>query len=340
VLVLVHRDAARAKLVANGPGGATLDKRTRLAVEWLLASNEPAIRVMARRDLLDEPAGNDAEHILDGPKVRALFAGQQPDGGFGVHPYKKWTGAHWRLVSLTELEIPAGEPRAHRMAETVLDWLTSDRHRSAIPTINGRVRRCASQEGNAIAACSRLGLADDPRVALLAQSLVAWQWPDGGWNCDRRPEANHSSMHETLIPTWGLHQYAEATGDTAAGAAARRAADFLLEHRLFRSHRTGSIVDPRWLDLRYPPYWHYNVLHGLLVLSQMGRAPDPRASEALDIIEERRLADGRWRPNGYWWRPRDKSGSGIDVADWGRGGPNEMITLNALRVLRAADRLD
>jgi hypothetical protein len=29
----------------------------------------------------------------------------------------------------------------------------------------------------------------------------------------------------------------------------------------------------------------------------------------------------------------------VEVVDWGRGGPNEMITLNALRVLAAAGRL-
>lgn len=28
-----------------------------------------------------------------------------------------------------------------------------------------------------------------------------------------------------------------------------------------------------------------------------------------------------------------------ELADWGRGGPNEMITLNALRALKAAGRL-
>ncbi len=27
-----------------------------------------------------------------------------------------------------------------------------------------------------------------------------------------------------------------------------------------------------------------------------------------------------------------------EVVDWGRSGPNEMVTLNALRVLRAAGR--
>ena len=39
---------------------------------------------------------------LEGPKVTALLAGQRPDGGFGVRPCSKWTGAHWRLVSLVE----------------------------------------------------------------------------------------------------------------------------------------------------------------------------------------------------------------------------------------------
>ncbi len=31
--------------------------------------------------------------------------------------------------------------------------------------------------------------------------------------------------------------------------------------------------------------------------------------------------------------------SNVDIVDWGRGGPNEMITLNALRVLKAAKRI-
>ena len=81
--------------------------------------------------------------------------------------------------------VPAGEPRAVAAAQTVLDWLTGDGHRRGIKTIDGLVRRCASQEGNALAVCCRLGMAGDPRVELLARSLVEWQWPDGGWNCTR-----------------------------------------------------------------------------------------------------------------------------------------------------------
>ena len=101
------------------------------ALAWLLASDEPAVRYLARRDLLDDAdsaaAAADAAKVLEGPKVRALLAGQRPNGGFGVHPYRKWIGAHWRLVSLVELAAPAGEPRLLAAASTVLDWLAGPR---------------------------------------------------------------------------------------------------------------------------------------------------------------------------------------------------------------------
>jgi hypothetical protein len=71
------------------------------AVDWLLSSAEPAVRLLARRDLLGADVAETSE-VLDGAMVRALLSGQCHDGGFGGHPYRKWTGAHWRLVSLVE----------------------------------------------------------------------------------------------------------------------------------------------------------------------------------------------------------------------------------------------
>src|SRR5207237_7890662 len=82
------------------------------ATEWLLQSDEPAIAFLTRRDVLGQPVEPDPEAILAGPIVRALLHGQQPDGGFGSHPYPKWTGAHWRLVSLVELGFPPVRPRS------------------------------------------------------------------------------------------------------------------------------------------------------------------------------------------------------------------------------------
>lgn len=305
------------------------------AVAWLLESSEPGIRLQAKRDLLGRKRPREASQVLEGPIVRTLLAGQQPDGGFGVNVYAKWSGAHWRLVSLVELGVPPGEPRCLAAAETVLAWLTGRAHRSRIPVVDGLARRCGSQEGNALAVCCRLGLAHDPRVRLLAESLIEWQWPDGGWNCDLTASGRRSSFNESLAPMWGLHEYAVATGDEDARRAADRTAELFLEHRLFRRLADGEPIKESFTALHYPPYWHYDVLQALVVLARMGRADDPRAADALELVESRRLPDGRWRAGGRWWRPPGSRGSNVEVVDWGTG-PSEMLTLNALRVLGAA----
>jgi hypothetical protein len=309
------------------------------AVDWLLTSDEPAIRGMARRDLLGERHPADLDEVLAGPTVRKLLAGQAADGGFGGHPYRKWTGAHWRLVSLVELEVPQREPRALAALEQVLAWLTDRGRLSRFQAAaDGLVRSDASIEGNALAVACRLGMAADPRVGELAESLVKWQWPDGGWNCDRWASGRRSSFHESLIPGWALFEYARATGDRDAGEAAARTAELLLEHRLFRRHGTGEPIHRSWVVLHYPPYWHYDIGHALLIQARMGHAGDPRAADALDLLEARRRPNGRWTAGGRWWKPPGGDRT-VEAVDWGAGVGSAMMTLNALRSLKAAGRL-
>ncbi|HLF26648.1 MAG TPA: hypothetical protein VJG32_09950 [Anaerolineae bacterium] len=325
-------------------------------IQWLLKAGDASVRTFTLIDLLDAPpdapeVGAARAQIPRSPRIRSLLAGQGAGrrrsgqslavhtGGFGVHPYKKWDGAHWRLVSLVELGIPPHNRRARAAADQVLCWLTGESHRRSIRRINGLTRRCASQEGNALAACSRLGLTGDPRVQQLAHSLLEWQWPDGGWNCDKEERAHHSSFYESLAPLWGLIEYHRATGDATCLSAAQRTAELFLRHRLFRSDKTGKVIDPKWLQLHYPLYWHYDILQGLLILSRLGPLTDPRLDEALNTLAAKRLPDGAWRPEGYFWNRPGRRTSNVEVVDWGRGEPNTMITLNALRVLKAAGRL-
>jgi hypothetical protein len=314
-------------------------------VAWLLASKDPSVRYLTLTQVVGESPRSRRvraarEGIPSGPRVSALLQGQRQDGGFGVHPYRKWTGAFWRLVSLVELAVPPRHPPALAAAGQVLAWLTSPEHRRTVRVVDGLVRRHATQEGYGLAACCRLGTARDVRVGTLVDSLLGSQWPDGGWNCDPQPGATHSSFHESIGPLWGLAEYARATGSTAARESAERAAELFLAHRLFRSHRTGRVAHQEWLKLHYPPYWHYDVLLGLLVMSRCGKAKDPRAAEALDLVAAGRDREGRWKAGGRrYWRPPGPEGSNVEVVDWGRSGPNEMITLNALRVLGAAGRL-
>ena len=208
-----------------------------------------------------------------------------------------------------------------------------------------------------MAVCSRLGLAEDPRVVKLAESLVEWQWPDGGWNCDRKEDAKHSSFNESLATLWGLVEYYRATGDKDSLKTAENAAEFFLRHRLFRSCRTGLERQPEtfhskifrvvhlFTQLHYPLYWHCDILQELIILSRAGKLDDPRIKDALDIVEEKRGPDGLWHADDYYWNmkrtPSTKtklSVSNVEVVDWGRKGPNKMITLNALRILKASGR--
>ncbi len=187
--------------------------------------------------------------------------------------------------------------------------------------------------------CCRLGLAGDPRIRLLAESLLEWQWPDGGWNCDPGASGRRSSFHESLPPMWGLREFWRVTGDEDARRSADRTAELFLEHRLFRRLSTGEPIHPSFTVLHYPAYWHYDVLEALVVLARMGRAGDPRARDAIELLELRRLEHGRWRAGGRWWKPPGSVGSNVEVVDWGHSATSEMITLNALRVLRAGQAL-
>jgi hypothetical protein len=136
---------------------------------------------------------------------------------------------------------------------------------------------------------------------------------------------------------WGLHEYSVATGDSRARAAAERTAELLLEHRVFRSLKTGEPIKESFVVIHSPPFWHYDFFQALVVLARMGLATDPRARDALDLLEERRLPDGRWRVGGKWWKSPGSSGSNIEAVDWG-SGPSELLTLHALRILHSAGR--
>jgi hypothetical protein len=264
-----------------------------------------------------------------------LVAGLSRD--YGVHAYGKWRGAHWRLASLVELGVTGGGP-AHAAVEEVLAWLVSPRRLASFPNIDGRVRRCASQDGLALYATCCLGLAADERLQTIATSLVASQWPDGGWNCDRRPAASHSSFNESWAPALGLAAYARETGNEGAGRTAEAAAEFFLAHNVFQSHRTGAPAHPAVLRLRFPPYWHYDVLVGLVTLARSVGLDDARTTAAVDLVESRRRADGGWRTEGKWWKRPGSKGSNVEAVDWGETA-DELLTARALEVLGAAGRL-
>ena len=316
-----------------------IDERTRA---WLLDPASPTTRRLAIARLgLD--ASNEGSPTAEEPWIRALLDEPVRDDGDPLHPYHKWRGDHWRLVALAELDVDPTESAIARRIDEGLDrviaWVSGTSRLRASRAVEGRVRQCASMDGNAALAATRLGRGDDPRVGAVVERLIAWQWPDGGWNCDKRPGCEHASFNESLAPLRALAAWAHGRRGALAGdarAAAHRAAEFFLVHHVDRSHRTLELAHPALDRLRWPPFWHYDRLQGLRALQEAGLLGDPRTANALASLGDARRADGRWHPDGRYWRGPGATGTGVEAVAWGAEGEARMLTIQALEVLRAA----
>jgi len=322
-------------------------------VDSLLASPNPAVVYKARTLLLGEDPDSQPlkalrRAIAASAMAQSMLRPHDKDVSRIAGPYKKWQGPHWTLVSLAQIDYPPGDPDLHPLRDRIYDWLLSPRHlefpRSLlIPGQEDRFRHCASIEGNAIWSSIRLGI-DDARTRELASRLAKWQWPDGGWNCDKKPGARVSSVIETCIPLRGLALAAatwEGPGIYDLRAAAGRAAEYFLSHNLFRRQRDGEPIKADFATIRYPIQF-YDLLYVLLVMAEAGKIRDPRCAEALDLLEAKRLPDG-----GFPAERRTAKTSGSFVtngtfADWGSFGKrrmNEFVTVDAIWVLKKAGRI-
>ena len=328
--------------------GQTTDIAQLPIVRRLLSSGNPSVAYKTRVDVLGEHEDSPSVRALraqirSSDMARRLLHHRQPDGTIATNPYKKWQGSHWTLMFLAEIGYPSGDSSLMPMREQFYDWLFSKEHlkfpRSLlIPGQEDRFRRCASQEAYAIWYALKLGL-EDEKTDELVRRLKQWRWPDGGWNCDKRPEARISSYHETVLPIRALSLYGRIKGDRESLAIARNAAELFLKRSLYRRQRDGEIIHPNFMLLQYPHFPIYNILLGLRAMAEAGRIDDPRCQDALDLLESKRQADGGFPLERRNHRTVDTLETRGTFADWGPTGKrrsNELVTVEALHVLKEA----
>jgi hypothetical protein len=317
-------------------------------VDKLLYSDNPSIRYKTKAYLLDEDPDSlkeIRESIRTGPIAKALLSHREADGTIKTNPYKKWQGPHWTLYCLALIDYPAGDTSLIPLREQIYNWLFQKEHlkfpRSLlIKGQENRFRRCASQEGNAVWYSIRLGL-EDERTRLLAERLIKWQWPDGGWNCDKRPAARCSSFMESLIPLRALYLFSKRYNHAKAYEYAERTAEFLLSRRLYKRKKDGSIIHPSFIQIHYP-FTFYDILFALTAMNEIGKIKDRRCQDALKLLKSKQLSDGGFPLEDKNWKTTDTMETRGTLTDWGYSGKkrmNEYVTVNAVSILRAADLL-
>lgn len=257
-----------------------------------------------------------------------LLALQSPAGYWGGPNDRGWLVTLYTLVVLMDLGLDPVSTQARKMIDRVDKRLVfkplNNRpffHGETEPCINGRILALGAYFGR-------------PNDAL-ARQLLSEQLEDGGWNCDavepspKHPLSRRSSFHTTICVLEGLLAYERAGHKSRAVTNARRMAEnYLLNRRMFRSLRTGEVIDKRWLQFSFPTFWHYDVLRGLDYLRNVGVKPDSRVREAVQIVIKRRHQNGRW-PLHLLHRERIPLEMEATI-----GSASRWNTLRALRVLR------
>lgn len=293
---------------------------------WLL-EGDPAIRWQVRRDLTDEPESSwrlDRKRIASEGWGARLLGHQDAVGTWAGGLYgPKWTSTTYTLLLLYRLGLEGDHPAARAGVARLWEGARYfDGGLTAAVTI-GLPEACIT--GMYVLLASHFGYRD-PRVDDAVDWLLGQQLADGGWNCQSvRTGSRHGSFHTTVTALEALSLRPNMPSSTDRGR------EFLLRHELFKSHRSGEVVDRAMLRLSFPPRWRYDVLRALDHFRAVGAPVDARMTDALAEVEKRRRRDGTWplqqRHAGRAWFEMETVGE-----------PSRWNTLRALRVLRWAGR--
>ena len=298
-------------------------------IDWLLDS-DPAIRWQVMRDLTDAPADEVAAERARVAREgwgAQLLAAQDADGRWGGGTFFPRGIATMDTLHLLYLLGPDPENDEARRAIARVHEAARWDYDPNFRFFEGEVEPCIN--GRTVAIGAYFG----QDVRGIVDRLLSEQMADGGCNCEQENGSTRGSFDTTINVLEGLIEYERSTGVNGdVTAALRRGEEYLLVRRLLRRLSDGEIGQERWLDMGFPYSWPYDVVRVLDFLRQARPGPDERMAEALDIVESKRDANGRWR--------LDHAYHDASLVDFGEseGQPSRWITLRALRVMRWAGR--
>lgn len=271
-------------------------EREKIIIDWLLAG-DASIIYQTKKDLL---GANEVELNKHQNRIATEGWGKQfmsfrnKDGKWGRGFYQpKWTSTHYSLLDIKNLGFPKGSKEINESVSQILNseigidgginysWKFSD------VCVNGMILNFGSWF-----------LPNHKSLNSIVDYILKTQMNDGGWNCQYYKGATHSSMHTTICVLEGLLEFTLSENNyrlKEIKAAKNRGIEFLLQHRLFKSHRTGEIIDPKMLMLSYPSRWRYDILRALDYLQKSNAKFDERMMDALTIIQKKQQPDGRWK---------------------------------------------
>jgi hypothetical protein len=300
-------------------------------INWLL-EGDVSIQYQVHRDLLDEICPDLRERIEYEGWGHDFLAERRENGHWGRGFYQpKWTSSHYTLLDLRNLEILPGCKPVHDTLEMIMrDKKAPDGGIDPSRTI-GKSDVCIN--GMALNYFAYFGW-DAADLESIVDFVLSQKMADGGFNCrSNRSGARHSSLHTTLSVAEGIreyerHNYTYRLDELLEAEMDSR--EFILQHRLYRSDKTGRIIDRRMLALTWPSRWRYDILRALDYFQYAGVEYDERMEDAIEVLLKKRREDGTWN--------LQAKHPGAQHFEMEKGGqPSRWNTLRVLRAFRHFD---
>lgn len=324
---------------------------------WLLEPDNPGVRYLALRHLLDLPADNPellearSSAYRTGPLADVLNA-MHPDGywvkaGPGYSP--KYTSTVWAISLLGQLGARIeDDPRIHQACQYLLDHALTAYGQFSYNGSPGGTIDCL--QGNLCTALLDLGCIDprlDRAVEWMARSNTGEGMTAAGdkstpirYYAYKCGPAFICGANNKQGCAWGAVKVMLAFSKLPpekrtplVEAAIQTGVDFLLgvdpATAAYPTGETAHEPNRSWWKFGFPVYYVTDLLQNVEALARLGYGKDPRLAHALQLILEKQDAQGRWALE------YDYTGK-----TWGNYGkkktPNKWVTLRALRVLKAA----
>jgi len=242
---------------------------------------------------------------------------------------------------LADIDYPPGDKSLIPFRDHVYRWLRSLEAQYDGPLfIRDKYRVHGSFHANAVYASIVLDLANE-ETDELAANLLRYQWPGGGWNCNKLPRTKGPTIVHTAYGLRGLATYRSRNKSKALAQAIADAAEVLLERQVYLKRTNGRPLRAVFTKLSYPYPRLYDFMTGLHILTRSGHMQDPRCERALDLLASKIIDGQGWAMERKLFS-HTKGRDDFTHAEWEKetfGKASLFLTVDALEILNAAGRL-
>lgn len=297
-------------------------------IKWLL-EGDVSIQYQVHRDLLGSTQNRIRQRIEKEGWGTGFLSRRLEHGHWGRGFYQpKWTSTHYTLLDLKNLNISPNNPE---IRQTLSMIFKNRKGQDGGINHSGTIKNSDVCLNGMVLNYSSYFSVHEDELKSIVDFLISQHMKDGGFNChSNRYGAVHSSLHTTLSVAEGILEYSKKGFRYRISElqnAENRCREFILQHRLFKSDRTGAIINKKMLMLSYPTRWRYDILRALDYLQFAAVDYDKRMDDAIEVLLRKRRNDGRW--------PLQAKHPGQTHFDMEKSGkPSRWNTLRALRVLK------